>query len=88
MAIAQAIGCHYRSVAYMRKLLGIPKFRVSDRIRPYLGQYPDVMVAEICGVYKATVTKHRRAEGIPKCSRARTVKLMRARREAEKEEAQ
>ena len=87
-SIAKVLGCRYLSVAGVRKLLGISRFRKADTIRPLMGHYTDRVVAEMVGVNRSTVTRQRLAEGVPKCNRARAVRLQRARREAEQEEDQ
>lgn len=88
--IAQILGCHERSVYNTRKLLGIPRFRKADIIRPLLGKMPDSEVARRCGANVHTVFLQRRAEGIPpaawKGRRRREARLKHARRMAEMEE--
>jgi AraC-like DNA-binding protein len=87
-SIAKKLGCTSVAVGYMRERLNIPRYRLADALRPLLGQYPDEMVAEMHGVHKRTVAKHRRAEGIKPCNRIQMMRLQRARREAEQEAKQ
>lgn len=86
-SIAELVGCNVLSVAGVRKLLDVPRFRIASVIRPLMGHYTDRVVAEMVGASRSTVTRQRLAEGVPKCNRARAVRLQRARREAEQEEA-
>ena len=85
-SIAKMMGCSLISVAGVRKLLGIPRFRKADAIRLLMGHDTDRMVAKMTGTHRSTVTRQRLAEGVSKCNRARAVRLQRARREAEQEE--
>jgi hypothetical protein len=76
--IAERVGCSGLTVARMRKLLRIPRYRKTTRVRELMGRHPDSVVAELAGVSRRTVIRLRLAEGVPPCPRSRRRDLIRA----------
>lgn len=74
-AIAAILGCNRQTVAYRRELLGIPRLPDphkapneilldSDTLGK-LGKEPDYKIAQVLGISKFVIAKHRNRMGIP-----------------------
>jgi len=79
-AIAAVLGCNRQTVAYRREMLGIPRLPdphnvpsevVLDLVTiSQLGTQPDYKIAEVLGISKFVIAKHRKRMGIPSYAEA------------------
>ena len=87
--VARRLGASVYAVRRMRRVLGVRRFRMTERVRRLLGRHPDGVVARMTGASRMTVWRTRRDEGIPPCPRYRRqdyIRVRRARNVAEQKE--
>ena len=79
-AIAAVLGCNRQTVAYRRELLGIPRYPDQHKTPneifldlvtiSKLGTEPDYKIAQVLGISKFVIAKHRKRMGIPSYAEA------------------